>query len=237
MEKPFYEFDLTQYESLKEELNELYIFCKNEEIYKNLIYRGVDTEFFNGEHHIMKFDSYRNLVTTYKKVNEFISLNPNHQYAQLSLFAKDLSWESYPNIHKFILEKVYDVYADLIINKFPNFHSIKETKIGAPLPTMYKIGGFLSPHQDGKPIVPQEFTKPANILIYLNKNYKKEYGGCFVVDGIEVLPEYGKMVFLNFKNDSDPEHSVSIVKEDVNRIALLFNTTFSNTEKKIRKIL
>jgi len=27
------------------------------------------------------------------------------------------------------------------------------------------------------------------------------------------------------------------VKEDVNRIALLFSATFSNTEKKIRKIL
>ncbi len=237
MEKPFYEFDLTQYESLKEELNELYIFCQNEEIYKNLIYRGVDTEFFNGEHHIMKFDSYENLVDTYNKVNEFISLNPNHQYAQLSLFAHDLKWENYPNIHKFILEKVYDVYDDLIITEYPTFQSVKLTKIGDPLPTMYKMGGFLSPHQDGKPAVKQMFTKPANILIYLNKNYKKEYGGCFVVDGVEVLPEYGKMVFLNFKNDSDPEHSVSIVKEDINRIALLFNATFSNTEKKIRKIL
>lgn len=237
MEKPFYEFDLTQYESLKEELNELYIFCQNEEIYKNLIYRGVDTEFFNGEHHIMKFDSFENSVATYNKINEFISLNPNHQYAQLSLFAHDLKWEIYPNIHKFILEKVYDVYSDLIITEYPTFQSVKLTKIGDPLPTMYKIGGFLSPHQDGKPTVKQMFTKPANILIYLNKNYKKEYGGCFVVDDIEVLPEYGKMIFLNFKNDSDPEHSVSIVKEDINRIALLFNATFSNAEKKIRKIL
>jgi len=237
MEKPFYEFDLTQYESLKEELNELYIFCQNEEIYKNLIYRGVKTEFFNGEHDIMKFDSYQNLVTTYKKVDEFISLNPNHQYAQLSLFAHDLKWENYPNIHKFILEKVYDVYDDLIITEYPTFKSVRLTKIGDPLPTMYKMGGFLSPHQDGKPAVKQMFTKPANILIYLNKNYKKEYGGCFVVDGVEVLPEYGKMVFLNFKNDSDPEHSVSIVKEDINRIALLFNASFSDTEKKIRKII
>ena len=237
MEKPFYEFDLTQYESLKEELNQLYTFCQNQEIYKNLIYRGVDTEFFNGEHHIMKFDSYENLVTTYKKVNEFISLNPNHQYAQLSLYGNDLNWETYPNIHKFILEKVYDVYSDLIITEYPTFQSVKLTKIGDPLPTMYKIGGFLSPHQDGKPEVKQMFTKPANILIYLNKNYEKEYGGCFVVDDIEIIPEYGKMVFLNFRGDSDPEHSVSVVKKDVNRIALLFSATFSNTEKKIRKIL
>ena len=237
MEKPFYEFDLTQYESLKEELNELYTFCQNEEIYKNLIYRGVDTEFFNGEHHIMKFDSYENLKKTHENLNKFISLNPNNQYAQLSLYGDDLNWETYPNIHQFILEKVYDIYGDLIINKFPDFDSIKKTKIGPAIPTMYKLGGFLSPHKDGKAEVVQTFTKPTNILIYLNKNYKKEYGGCFVVDGIEVLPEYGKMVFLNFRGDSDPMHSVSIIKEDINRIALLFNATFSNTEKIIRKFL
>lgn len=235
MEKPFYEFDLTQYESLKEELNELYTFCQNEEIYKNLIYRGVDTE-FNGEHHIMKFDSYENLKKTHENLNKFISLNPNNQYAQLSSYGHDLKWDSYPNIHKFILEKVYDVYGDLIITQYPTFQSVKLTKIGDPLPTMYKIGGFLSAHQDGKPTIKQVFTKPANILIYLNKNYTKEYGGLFVVDGIEVVPEFGKMVFLNFRGDSDPVHSVSIVREDINRIALLFNTTFSQTEKKIRKI-
>jgi hypothetical protein len=59
------------------------------------------------------------------------------------------------------------------------------------------------------------------------KEYKKEYGGLFIVDNEEVVPNFADIVFLNFSGDSDPYHEVSKVVEDVNRFALLFNVQYN----------
>ncbi len=94
-------------------------------------------------------------------------------------------------------------------------------------------------HTDGKSLTmeKQKLIKPANILLYLNKNYNIKIGGNFVVNGETVAPEFGKLLFLNFRGDSDPEHEVSILNEDINRIALLFNVVYKNSgEKEICKI-
>ena len=79
-----------------------------------------------------------------------------------------------------------------------------------------------------------DFTKPANLLLYLNKGYKEEWGGCFIVEGKNVVvPEYGKLVFLNFRNGLDPSHQVNKVIEDVNRVALLFNVKYRKSDIQI----
>ena len=73
-----------------------------------------------------------------------------------------------------------------------------------------------------------------NLLLYLNKGYKEEWGGCFIVEGKDVIiPEFGKLVFLNFNKGLDPSHQVSKVTEDVNRVALLFNIKYKNKEREI----
>jgi len=103
---------------------------------------------------------------------------------------------------------------------------------------MYKKNGRLLPHRDGisETLIASKAFKPANILLYLNKNYKKEWGGNFKVEGTEIVPEFGKLVFLNFNNNNDPEHEVTILDEDINRIALLFSIVIQNDEYEIRKI-
>lgn len=239
MEKPFYEFDLTQNESLLGELSKMYEFCIDTSNYTNLIYRGVDIECFKGKFDMMHFNSYEELLEVYNEVYKFKEANPDQIFGQFSLFGMDMDWEDFPLIHTFIFSKFIEVYGqDVLIKKIGDeSFSIKKTIISKPLLTMYKKGGLLSPHNDGRPTVKQNFFKPANILLYLNKGYNKDWGGCFVVDGIEVIPEYGKLIFLNFRDDNDPEHSVSMVTEDVNRIALLFNVSYSENEREIRKIV
>jgi hypothetical protein len=53
---------------------------------------------------------------------------------------------------------------------------------------------------------------------------------------MEVIPEYGNIVFLNFMNGSDPSHQVSEIVGEQNRFALLFNITYSKKQREILKI-
>ena len=237
MEKPFYEFDLTKDEALSQELNEIYDFSHNTSNYTKLIFRGPEREGFQNT--IKFFNSYEELLVEYNDISEkWIPNNIDKSYGQLSLFGESIEWKNYPKIHNFILNKVLELYGeDIILKKIDDSTIlIKNIIIHEGLLTMYKKRGILTKHKDGKPTQKVNFTKPANILLYLNKDYKKEWGGCFVVNGIEVVPEFGKLVFLNFRNDSDPEHEVSIIKEDINRIALLFNIMYSEKPTIIRNI-
>lgn len=231
MEKPFYEFDLTKEESLLDELEKIYNFCIDTSNYTKLIFRGPDyREGFDG--HRKEFSCYDSLLVEYEDINNWLNINPSYQIGQFSLFGNELEWENFPKIHSFIFSKFMQIYGeDIIIKDCENTYLMNKTTITNPLITMYKKGGVLSPHQDGKPAIQLNFVKPANILLYLNKEYNKEWGGCFIVDGIEVVPEFGKLVFLNFRKDSDPEHCVSVVKKDINRIALLFSGQYSVSEK------
>ncbi len=230
MEKPFYEFDLASESDLKNELETLHSFCSDTSNYNKVILRGPEREGFNNT--IREFDSFSTLSDEYNEIEKWISEN-DFNIGQFSLYGKTIDWRDYPLIYKYIVSKVFEIYGnDIIVRKLDDTKfSIKKFTLSEGLLTMYKKSGRLSPHKDGKPAIPKDFTKLANILLYLNKDYKKGCGGCFVVNGKELPPDYGKLVFLNFRGDSDPEHSVSLLKCDVNRIALLFNITYMNAEK------
>ena len=235
--KPFYEFDLTKEESLSEELDRMYDFSHNLENYKTVVYRGYNEEYTN-----IGFKNFNTYLDAKEELNNLLydweTNNSNQFVGQINLSGERIQWEDYPKIYKWIKNKSIELYKEeVLISKFSEGSrgSIRKIEIDNPLLTIYSKGCVLSEHSDGTKYTPDiDFMKPANLLLYLNKGYKEEWGGCFIVEGKDVIiPEFGKLVFLNFSKGLDPSHQVSKVTEDVNRVALLFNIKYKNKEREI----
>jgi hypothetical protein len=235
--KPFYEFDLSKEDSLSEELEKLYDFSHNLENYKTVVYRGYNEEYVNKG--FKKFNSYSEARAELDYlIDDWKINNPQMHLGQLNLSGEIVNWVNYPKIYKWIKNKTIELYGDeVIIQKFGEGErgSIRKIEIGDPLLTIYSKNCILTPHRDGTIYNPaMNFIKLANLLLYLNKDYKEDWGGCFIVEGKNVVvPTFGKIVFLNFRNGLDPEHEINSVLEDVNRVALLFNTTYKIREREI----
>lgn len=232
--KPYYLYNLNGYEELRIELNSMYESTIDLSNYKTVVYRGSDERYHSK---INKFESYDEA----KSVYDFIVEN-DKTYAQINLCGDSLDWLNYPKIYEWIKTKSFELFGnDLIIRKSETTGNIvmPMCKIDSPLKTLYIRNSLLQNHRDHEYNMNSshlDFIKPANILIYLNKNYNKDNGGVFIVeDEMEVIPEYGNIVFLNFMNGSDPSHQVSEVVGEGNRFALLFNVTYSKKEKEILK--
>jgi hypothetical protein len=223
MEGNYYKENLYDINHLKEELDKLYQISTELERYTKTIHRGAG-HFGGMEIHesYEKAKSYMNMIT------DWYSKDAKAKLGQLCTNGGELVWEDYPNIHKWILDKSFELFKEECLKKHTLF-------IGKPLLTLYTKGCMLYGHQDGKPDGYKKFEhqKPANILLYLNKGYKKEYGGLFVVEEEEIIPEFADIIFLNFSGDSDPFHMVSKVVEDVNRFALLFNVQYQTMKLNI----
>ena len=217
MEGAYYKENLYDINHLKSELDEIYDISTQIERYTKTIHRG-SGHFGGMETHesIDKAKSYMDMILNW------YSNDSNARLGQLCLNGGELNWNDYPNTHKWIIDKSFELFREQCQKKHTLF-------VGNPLLTLYTKGCVLGGHKDGKPDGYEEFPhqKPANILIYLNKSYKKEYGGLFVVEDEELIPEFADIVFLNFSGDSDPFHMVSEVVEDVNRFALLFNVQYN----------
>ncbi len=233
--KPYYLYNLNDYEELQSELNQMYESTIDLSYYKTLIYRG-GNEIYHSK--INKFESYEKVKSLY----DFIVEN-DETHAQINLCGDSLDWLNYPKIYKWIKTKSFELFGnDLIIRKSESTGNITMPmcRIDSPLKTLYIRNSLLKNHRDHEYNMNNShlsFIKPANILIYLNKNYNKDNGGLFIVeDLIEIIPEYGNIVFLNFMNGSDPSHQVSKVVGNDNRFALLFNITYSKNQREIFKI-
>lgn len=233
--KPYYLYNLNDYEELQSELNSMYESTINLSFYKTVVYRGNDERYHSK---INKFESYADA----KGVYDFIVEN-DKTYAQINLCGDSLDWTNYPKIYKWIKNKSFEIFGDdLVIRKSETTGNIvmPSCKIDSPLKTLYTKKSILQNHRDHQYNMNSshlDFIKPANILIYLNKNYDKNNGGIFIVeDEMEVIPEYGNIVFLNFMNGLDPSHQVSEIVGEENRFALLFNITYSKKQREILKI-
>jgi hypothetical protein len=216
MEGNYYKENLYDINHLKEELDKLYQISTELERYTKTIHRG--SGHFGG---IEMHDSYEKAKSFMDSIVYWYSNNTNDKLGQLCVNGGELEWEDYPNIHKWIVRKTFELFKQECVTKVPLL-------VGKPLLTLYTKGCMLLGHKDGKPDGYEkcEHRKPANILLYLNKGYKKEYGGLFVVEEEEVIPEFADILFLNFSGESDPFHMVSEVTEDVNRFALLFSVQY-----------
>ena len=217
MEGAYYKENLYDINHLKSELDEIYELSTQIERYTKTIHRGAG-HFGGMESHesYQKAKSYMNMIT------DWYQDNSDGKIGQLCLNGGELNWDNYPNTHKWIIDKSFELFKQQCQKRHTLF-------MGNPLLTLYTKGCILGGHKDGKPDGYESFLqqKPANILLYLNKGYKKEYGGLFVVEEEEIIPEFADIVFLNFSGASDPFHMVSEVIEDVNRFALLFNVQYN----------
>ena len=221
MEGAYYKENLYDINHLKEELDKIYQISTDLQKYTKTIHRGP------GEFGMMEVhESYDKAKSFMNMIAERYESMPDSIIGQLCLNGGELEWSDYPKLHDWILNKSFELFK----NECQKRHTLF---IGKPLLTLYIKGGRLNGHRDGKPDGYEEFRhrKPANILIYLNKEYKKEYGGLFVVENEEIVPTFADILFLNFSGESDPFHMVSEVKEDVNRFALLFNVQYENNIK------
>jgi hypothetical protein len=217
MEGAYYKENLYDITHLKSELDEIYELSTQIERYTRTIHRG-SGHFGGMETH----ESYDKAKSYMNMIMDWYNVQSNCKMGQLCLNGGELNWNDYPNTHNWIIDKSFELFEEQCRKKDKLF-------MGNPLLTLYTKGCLLGGHQDGKPDGYEEFPqqKPANILIYLNKDYKEEYGGLFVVENDKVIPSFADIIFLNFSGDSDPFHMVSEVIEDVNRFALLFNVQYN----------
>lgn len=217
MEGAYYKKNLYDINHLREELDEIYRVSTDLEKYNKTIYRGAGN--FAGMEHHKSYNEAKSFIDTILKWGED---NSNMNLGQLCLNGGELNWNDYPNTYKWVMDKSFELFAEQCKKQSTLF-------LGNPLLTLYTKGCLLGGHRDGKPDGYESFPqqKPANILMYLNKEYKKEYGGLFIVDDEEIVPNFADILFLNFTKDSDPFHEVSKVTEDVNRFALLFNIQYN----------
>jgi Rps23 Pro-64 3,4-dihydroxylase Tpa1-like proline 4-hydroxylase len=238
---PFYKFNLLEVESLTSELERLYEVSHNLSHYTRIVFRGFDDELTKNGYKI--YDSYEEAKA---KLDDLLEIQRNDDtkiISQINLCGNHIDWHDYPNIWKWIKNKTLELYGDSIkIKKWEdgsNRYTIHKVRIGECITTIYQKDCILTNHKDG--VGPNsediDFFKPANLLLYLNKDYKKEYGGCFIVeDTIEIVPEFGTLIFLNFDKGNNPSHQINKVTADVNRAALLFNVTYSKKDREIWKI-
>jgi hypothetical protein len=217
MEAAYYLENLYDINHLKEEIDEIYRISTDLERYTKTLHRG-SAHFGMMETH----ESYTKAKSFMDMIVDWYIEKSDTRIGQLCFNGGELNWTDYPNTHKWIIEKSKELFGRKINRKFT-------ISISKPLLTLYTKNCLLTPHKDGKPDNYENLPnyKAANVLLYLNKDYKKEYGGNFIVEGDEVIPEFANILFLNFSGDSDPEHSVSVITDDINRFALLFNIQYS----------
>jgi hypothetical protein len=217
MEGAYYKENLYDINHLKSELDEIYKLSTQTERYTKTIHRG-SGHFGGMETH----ESHQKAKSFMDMILDWYKSDSNSKLGQLCLNGGELNWNDYPNTHKWIIDKSFELFEEQCQKRHTLF-------IGNPLLTLYTKGCLLGGHQDGKPDGYEDFPqqKPANVLIYLNKDYKEEYGGVFVVENDKVIPSFADIIFLNFSGESDPFHMVNEVVEDVNRFALLFNVQYN----------
>lgn len=78
----------------------------------------------------------------------------------------------------------------------------------------YDKGCFFKEHRDAATI------NLCSIIIYLNKDYKKENGGLLLLNGEEIVPEFGNIGFMDLSKH-DIKHGVTEVIGGPGRYAIL----------------
>lgn len=79
--------------------------------------------------------------------------------------------------------------------------------------SFYDVNNVFTPHSDGMTI------NLCSILIYLNKDYKKENGGILLLNDEEVVPELGTVALMDLSKH-DIKHGVTTVTSGMGRYAI-----------------
>lgn len=115
--------------------------------------------------------------------------------------------------YAFKLNFIYTKIVKNILNHFyPNLNILHR---GHDF-TLFTKGQKIIEHNDG-----QNEGRVCVIILYLNKDYKKGFGGELIIDETEICePTFGKISILDFTKNNI-EHEVIAIKDDFKRFAML----------------
>lgn len=124
-------------------------------------------------------------------------------YVQSYLNIRDI------NLKKYIENKIYN-----ILKFFYEFSDNTELNQDELKFTLYNKDCVFTQHSDGIGV------NYCSIIIYLNKNYNKEYGGLLLLNDEYVLPELGTVALMDLSKHNT-KHGVSKVLDGPGRYAIL----------------
>jgi hypothetical protein len=121
---------------------------------------------------------------------------------------KILNEDKLEQIWHWKLETKYNKFIYSIFKKFYDY-KFDELNIMSSL-TLFTKGCFINEHYDGG-----NSDRVAGILIYLNKNYNEENGGCLVLeDNTKIIPEYGRVAIIDYTQNSVKHLVTPVIEND-----------------------
>ena len=215
-------------------------------IFEKIKYKKEDTKYFK-HFKIVRFDyhndignlhiSHSNTFTSFEDANinknELLKKYDYENISQLWIssnrFPKDSIKENFEKVYYDILEYFY--------NK-----TQQDIKMAQQW-TCYSEGCFLKDHNDGQG---EEYPNTCAILIYLNEEWKEEWGGNLLLRNTKiandedkftqykVIPKFGKVVIIDLET-FDTSHAVEDIIGDHNRCTLLSFATSKYKKIKLDK--
>jgi Rps23 Pro-64 3,4-dihydroxylase Tpa1-like proline 4-hydroxylase len=146
------------------------------------------------------------------KKEEYLNLYESETITQCWYFAYEHNIENRDKISKGIYN-ICKYYYDLSDNI-----SLDNNELFF---TYYDTGCRFLPHNDSSNI------NLCSIIIYLNKDYKKENGGLLLLNDEEIIPEFGNIGLMDLSK-CDIKHGVSEVTGGPGRYAILVFTKLKN---------
>jgi len=204
--------------------------------YCNASLKDIDLDFYNyleanflcdeknnlqDRFHRLRFDSetfrttYISPVETYQdcliKKEEFLksyvdTSNPDGSITQCWYISYKLDENDERNIISKGIYNICKYFYDL-----PEIGSLDNTEVQL---SYYDKGCYFKEHRDGYSI------NLCSIIIYLNKDYKKENGGLLLLNGEEIIPEFGNIGFMDLSKHNIT-HGVTEVTGGPGRYAIL----------------
>jgi Rps23 Pro-64 3,4-dihydroxylase Tpa1-like proline 4-hydroxylase len=164
---------------------------------------------------ILRFDSdtlnevYRSESNSFEdaciKKEEFLSSSDDSKISQCWYYSHSIEYFDKVKIAKGIYN-ICKYFYDL-----PEEGSLNNNELQL---TYYDKGCRFTPHRDGATI------NLCSIIIYLNKDYKKENGGLLLLNGEEIIPEFGNIGFMDLSKHNI-SHGVTEVIGGPGRYAIL----------------
>jgi Rps23 Pro-64 3,4-dihydroxylase Tpa1-like proline 4-hydroxylase len=116
---------------------------------------------------------------------------------------------------------LYNIYKKIISELYPNNqhsinNTIKDNILNSEL-TLYKKNNFIDTHKDA-----YDGSRLCVILIYLNDDYQKGYGGEIVIESkTKVEPNFGNIVVLDFTQNNAVHHVEKVLNDEFKRYAFI----------------
>ena len=222
----------------------------NEEYYnlfEKIKYKKEDVEYLN-YFKMVRFDYHNESTETHvRHSKQFDSFEDANIFKKELLKTYDYEnmsqlWISSLQFPKDFIDKKFETVFYDILEYF--YNKTQKDVTMAPQWTCYSEGCFLKDHNDGQG---EEYQNTCAILIYLNEEWKEEWGGNLILRNTKisndeniktihkVIPKFGKVVIIDLEI-FDTSHAVDNIIGDHNRCTLLSFATSKTKRKKLDKI-